>query len=128
MSHQQLSMIECSSCGQQLGHLYEDYYELTIKLERELKNGKIDGSYKTRHGDDLSMFLKTYYDWATDNAEKAVFQPANIIARALLRIKELDTKDLPFGMKTELDGQRDVHEVRVCCLRMFQCDPSAQSF
>lgn len=137
MSHYELQMIECSSCGNIVGHLYDDYYALRGQLQKELDSGRKvpSGSYVVKAtGDDIGPYLRTYYEWANDqidedpSAIKAIiaqrYQPANIVARAMLRIKELDKDDLPFGSKREADGQLSRFETRMCCLRMMQTDPT----
>jgi len=122
----QLPMLECSNCGQHLGHMYEDYYTLTKKLMEDLANLDVPvGTYKTSNGnDDLTPFIKTYYTWYTKQSEPVpIHLPGNIIARGLLRLRELKDDDLPFGSAVEDDGQMSIYEPRICCLRMFQTDP-----
>lgn len=123
----ELPMLECSSCGQHLGHLYEDYYRLTKQLMEELETQSVPyGDYTTSQGDDLTSFVQTYYTWLIEQDQTRsipVHEPCNIIARALLRTRELKLEHLPFGSAKEDDGQMSVHEARICCLRMFQTDP-----
>jgi DNA-directed RNA polymerase subunit N (RpoN/RPB10) len=115
-------MPECSSCGQYVSHLMDDYYKLTTQLIKELPNPT--GSYITKDGDDITPFIKTYYTWVGNS--KPQYMPGNIVARALLRIKDLKQQDLPFGSNRTTDGQLSLTtETRICCLRMFQTDPVA---
>jgi len=124
-------MIECSSCGTVVGHLIYDYYRLSKQLIEDLKeNGVPTGSYRvteTGYEDDLTPFVTTYYQWLaqhqSDDPPPVEYKPVNVIARALLRRRELDPADLPFGSKREEDGQLSMLEERFCCLRMLQTDP-----
>lgn len=120
-------MLECSNCGQHVGHLYEDYYTLTKQLTDELARRDVpNGTYRTISGDDISSYINTYYSWYDKNKEGVQVpkhEPGNIIARALLRTRELEAEHLPFGSTTESDGQMSIHEARICCIRMFQTDP-----
>jgi len=127
MALYQLPMLECSSCGQHLGHLYEDFYVLTKQLKNELENYKRPtGTYSAKYnGDDITEFVRVYYEWydQQEGANIPVHEPANIVARALLRTQELDPSHLPFGSNVQDDGQLSIHEARICCLRMLQTDP-----
>lgn len=126
MALYELPMLECSSCGQHLGHLYEDFYTLTKQLINELKSsGRPTGSYVTKADDDITEFVQTYYDWYNqqEGADAPVHEPANIVARALLRTQRLEPTHLPFGSNVQDDGQLSIHEARICCLRMLQTDP-----
>jgi len=120
----QLSMSECSSCGTHLGHLMEDYYNFSSTLIEDIRaNGKplLNEDYYTSDGRDLKeLYLTVYYEWLDSN--KSSYTPINVIQRALLRHIPLKEEDLPYAV--EADGQRGMHEPRVCCLRMFLCDPS----
>jgi DNA-directed RNA polymerase subunit N (RpoN/RPB10) len=117
-------MLECSSCGTHLGHLYEDYHALSARLTKDLQSGSL-GQYVTRADDDLTEFISTYYKWygSVDKSLYPKHEPGNIVARALLRTRKLKEEHLPFGSTTEPDGQISVHETRICCLRMLQTDP-----
>lgn len=122
----ELPMLECSSCGTHLGHLYEIYYTLRDQLTDDLViNGTPNQTYTGANGDDLTPFITTYYEWlnTVDKDKVPDHQPSNIIARALLRTRELEKEHLPFGSAKEDDDQMSVHEARICCLRMFQTDP-----
>jgi DNA-directed RNA polymerase subunit N (RpoN/RPB10) len=132
MALYRIPMIECSSCGQCIGHLFEDYYDLSKRLIDELKDNEIPNSdyTVTSTSDDIRPFLKTYYIWYSNltDDEKLnvpVHSPANVVARALLRLEELKTSDLPFGSAREDDNQISAFEARICCLRMFMSDPGA---
>lgn len=122
----ELPMLECSNCGQHLGHMYNDYYILTKQLMEELKNTDVPrGTYITSYDDDISDYISTYYSWyqTQDVNMVPVHEPGNIVARALLRTRTLKPEHLPFGSATEADGQLSIHEGRICCMRMFQTDP-----
>lgn len=125
MALYQLPMIECSSCGQHLGHLYESYYTLTQQLTEELKNYDTpSGTYRADNGDDISQFINTYYTWYNQQEGPVpTHEPCNIVARALLRLRELEPEHLPFGSTREPDGQMSFYEARICCMRMLQTDP-----
>jgi hypothetical protein len=123
-----LPMSECSSCGRFLGHLYDDHIQLTKKLEKDLsESGGPRGSYIGEHSEiDITEFIRVYYTWSQSqgNQDKAVFKPLNIVASAFLALKPLETADLPFGTRREVDGQRTVFDHPLCCLRMFQGNPN----
>ena len=124
----QLSMSECSSCGTHLGHLIENYYNFSSTLIEDIRaHGGIpilNDDYITSDGRDLKqLYLTVYYKWlAEDPPSRSFYTPINVIQRALLRHIQLTPKDLPYTV--EADGQRGLHEPRMCCLRMFLCDPS----
>jgi DNA-directed RNA polymerase subunit N (RpoN/RPB10) len=128
-----LPMIECSSCGNQLGHLFVPYLNMSKQLLRDtvsadrdydsIIDALTDNKSKYEYDDgDASAFLITYYTWAKDHRDQDVFQPSNLVARALLEIKTLDNARLPFG-RPGSDGQRNAYDARTCCLREFQCTP-----
>jgi hypothetical protein len=123
-------MIECSTCGNCLGHLYRDYVRLAIQLSRDLASDVIpepkDKRYTYGDGDSIAPFLHTYYTWVEQNPKyKDIYEPQNVVARAMLRLRELKPEHLPFG-KPAADGQRNQYEAALCCLRMLQLDPSSQ--
>jgi len=138
-----LPMIECSSCGKIIGHLYHDYYELSLKTSRILKSltdkeddlstvykalaDQIDGNSDFKYGDgnSLSEYLSTYYEWLSENLEHDYFTPHNIVARGLLRLRDLKPEHLPINKLAE-DNQRNHFEASTCCLRMLHSDPSTQ--
>lgn len=137
MTHYDLQMIECSSCGNVVGHLFDDYYALRARLQKEINSGRdipSDQYVVQATGDDIGPFLRTFYTWVKETVDedpdsvKAFvarrYQPANIVARAMLRLKELDKEELPFGSKREADGQHSRFEPRICCLRMLGTDPT----
>lgn len=139
MSSFYLPMTDCSACNRHVGHLYDTYYSLTERLLRRLSTSTSisefaesirdsDYTYEDETGvSSIGRFLRTYYSWASKQPPKAItFEPANVVARALLRIRELRESDLPFG-RPNRDGQRNQFDASICCLRMFQCDPSMQS-
>lgn len=78
-------------------------------------------NYVSSDGRDLSQYISVYYKWAAENPERALLEPANVVARAILSLVPLEEKDLPYAV--EEDGQRGAFEARICCLRMFQTDP-----
>ena len=125
MALYQLPMLECSSCGQIVGHMYEDYYRLSEQLMKELKEQPEQiprGDYQALS--DLNPFIKTYYAWYLKNKETALeYYPCNIIARALLQTCVLVEGHLPFGSKREEDNQLSYFEPKICCLRMLETDP-----
>jgi DNA-directed RNA polymerase subunit N (RpoN/RPB10) len=127
MALEQLPMIECSSCGQCIGHLFEDYYDLSKNLIDELAYREVpSGTYITSMGDDISKFIHTYYTWYNNIEDKSgvlKYSPKNIVARALLRLQDLTEDSLPFGSDREPDMQLSPYNTRICCLRMFMSDP-----
>lgn len=128
MALEQLPMIECSSCGNCIGHLFEDYYDLSKQLIDELSRNDVpSGKYITNEGDDISEFISTYYTWydTIDKSKVLEYSPRNIVARALLRLRELSPDHLPFGTEREPDMQLSPYNTRICCLRMFMSDPGA---
>jgi hypothetical protein len=119
----------CSNCGKQLLHLYEDHVNLSKKLSDELKDhpGSVpEQDYRGEiSGKDITEFIVTYYTWKKNNPDEEIsFQPHNVVARGLLSLKQLEPNMLPFGMDREQDGQLSIFSEPVCCLRMFQCNPS----
>lgn len=128
-----LPMIECSSCGNQLGHLYNPYFILSKQLLRDTTSA--EGSYDavvdlitnnkdkyTYEDGNISDFLITYYTWAKDHTDLDLFKPSNLVARALLAVRDLTSDQLPFG-KPGQDGQRNPYDARTCCMCAFQCTP-----
>jgi DNA-directed RNA polymerase subunit N (RpoN/RPB10) len=123
----QLPMIECSSCGTHIGHLMENYYDFATQLitDINLNDGipNLDNEYITVDGRDLKvLYLKTYYQWLKKNPNQNFYTPINVLQRALLCHVAIKEEDLPYAV--EADGQRGLHEPRICCLRMFLCDPT----
>ena len=125
MALYQLPMNECSSCGQIVGHMYDDFYTLTKQLTTELKTRSIPSeTYRTTEGKDITEFIRVYYSWFDKNKGKVLeYFPANIIARALLATVPLEESLLPFGHSREPDGQISFNEPKICCLRMLETDP-----
>lgn len=117
-------MLECSSCGQYVGHLYEDYYTLTKQLVHELEHRTIPTMrYITSSNKDVSKFIHNYYTWYDQHKDEASvleYLPGAIVSRALLNLKETP---LPFGSLSEPDGQQSPFEAKICCLRMLQTNP-----
>jgi hypothetical protein len=126
-------MIECSACGKQLGHLYASYINMSKQLIRDTSS--VDGNYdalidlikentdKYNYvGGNITEFLTIYYTWAKDHPSHDLFQPSNLVARALLAINDLTPDQLPFGYQG-LDGQRNPYDARTCCMTSFQCTP-----
>jgi DNA-directed RNA polymerase subunit N (RpoN/RPB10) len=129
----QLPLIECTNCGTCVGHMFDDYYKFLKQLTDELLNGyEIPRqTYITKSGDDIGPFLRTYYTWKSTlepNSQTANiaqrYTPSSVMARALLRSKELDASELPFGSSRDEDGQLSPFEVRICCARTLQTDPT----
>jgi len=123
-----LPMIECSSCGRCVGHLYDDYYQLSIKLTRLLEKNNAEtlatADYSVEFttpnsGDNWNEFLKPYFQ---NEGLHPDYSPENLVARSLLRLRPRTAEDFPLGKKT--NGQRSPFEAKICCLRMFLCDSS----
>ncbi len=121
-------MSECSACGTHVSHLMENYYDFASALIEDIRASadgipKLRDEYITSDGRDIKeMYLKVYYAWLEKNPGKSLYTPINVLQRALLRHFPLTEAELPYA--TEADGQRGLHEPRVCCLRMFLCDPT----
>lgn len=122
-------MIECSTCGKAIGHLYGAYYRIAQYLIEVLaENRQVDPAapeYTYGTGNTLGPYLATYYGWLADQHQTDFYEPANVVARGLLRIRELQREHLPFG-RANPDGQRNQFEASICCLRMLHSDPSTQ--
>ena len=126
----QLPMIECSSCGKQVGHLYEDYQQFTRNLLKDIEqNGMppaLNDDYVTTGEEeprDIKPYLETYYNWCAANGATP-FNANNIIIRALLGLVPLEDSAIPYSI--EEDGQRGYYEVKICCMTMLMTDPSSQ--
>ena len=137
----QLPILECSSCGNYVGHLMEDYYNMSRALIDSLRAARVrpadgnvapalDDVYKTKTGKDIKPYLEAYYKWEATipaGSKKIRLSPPNVVARALLDDKEPpaegDEKFYLIGGPLEADGQRNLMEPRGCCLRMFMGDP-----
>lgn len=122
MSAYQLPIIECTNCGQITGHLYDDYYKYLKQLIKDLEEG--NALTPANYGD-IYAFLNTYYTWFKREGDpRNAYGPAGVVARALLRTKELEESDLPFGSLREADNQFSMHIVRHCCLKTLLTDPT----
>ena len=125
-----LPMIECSTCGNSVGHLYADYDRLTQKLKEVLHAGTAlsptSEGFTYGDGSSLAPYLATYYTWLQGGTHPDLYEPANVVARGLLRIRDLEPAHLPFG-RLNPDGQRNQFEASICCLRMLHSDPSTQT-
>jgi hypothetical protein len=131
MATYHLPMIECSTCGTCIGEKYSTYYRITAYLNDILKSGRAieatDERFCYGDGDSLGPFLAVYYAWLKTQPPSAdLYEPANVVARGLLRLRELKAEYLPFG-KANPDGQRNQFEASICCLRMLHLDPSTQT-
>lgn len=130
------SMIECSNCGNQLGHLHSMYYKYgkaftawytTADSLREFASSNttyiVDTEEPRR---DIAEWLKTYCSWLADHMnpdDPLPYTSYNLVARALLAYTPLDVEELPFGSRAKT-GRSDLTEAKYCCLRMFMCDPT----
>lgn len=138
-----LPMIECSSCGRVLGHLYEEYYaqgmflaglvENLITIEEYQQFAAKD--YSGELGEGWTNFLQPYFKWLSElPAEefsehvKYMFTPHNLVARALLHPHSLGPrKSFPINIRDK-NGQYLLTETKYCCLRMFKCDNSRATY
>lgn len=129
MAAYHLPMIECSTCGTCLGDKYGDYYRITAYLGEVLKTGQpidpADPKFHYGDGESLGPFLAVYYTWLKGQSVN-LYEPSNVVARGLLRLRELKAEYLPFG-RVNPDGQRNQFEASICCLRMLHLDPSTQT-
>lgn len=130
----QLPMIECSSCGKIVGHLYHDYYNALLVLESihdKLVNGSMSLSAAQAMFDGLEngnlweKYLGKYYDYVQKHSEfdHTLFAPKSLICHALLFHRKLEDSDLPLN-----EHSRDPGCVKYCCMRMLQCDNSQASY
>jgi hypothetical protein len=126
-----LSMLECSTCGTCLGDKYK-YLQQFVPLLQKMRDENINAGFEGfegfevfKYGDGLTLapFLTTYYTWLSTHIDQDIYEPSNVIARGLLRIRELLPEHLPFG-RLNRDGQRNQFEASICCLRMLHCDPN----
>lgn len=126
----QLPMIECSSCGNIVGHLYDDYYlalETLTPIHDDLVTGRLTPSSvvslfsKLKNGNIFEHYLQLYYEDLVENGRDAnLYTPAALVSKALLFHRELRPSDLPLH-----EHERDPMTcVKYCCTRMFLCDNS----
>jgi hypothetical protein len=136
-----LPMIECGNCGRRIGHLYQDYYNLGMKLEEELaaidglteeeleaNSGKYTEMFKSEtSGDNWNDFLAVYFKWKKQQSSPVPVHTAfNLVVKSLLRLRPLDSKFLPFGMNRE--DPIALVENRYCCPIKFMCDNSRATY
>ena len=131
----QRPMIECTSCGRQVGHLIIPYKHCLNELST-VHDGLIRGDIVFQDFIDslseeqqerwakynLANYLKPYYEWLQRNeSNKAhVMSCAGILANAFLTYLDLDgeinANDVfPLNMNS-------FTATRYCCLRMLHCD------
>lgn len=129
-------MIECSTCGRCIGHMYEDYYNLGHVLS-EIIAGKTSGDLADEDHSDVmqtdgknlwTYFLQPYFQYLKTHPDEDVpsFTPYNLVARALLRIHPWKPTDLPFWQP--VNGHHDMRNPKYCCMRMFTCDNSKATY
>ena len=130
-----LPMIECSSCGKVLGHLYEDYYNLGALLERlsqendalSLANSDHTEDFRTPNShDNWNEFIKPYFRWLVEHPDdRDMYTPHNIVARSLLRPYG-EVSRMPINLRVL--GKPLLTDARYCCLRMFMTDNSRATY
>lgn len=122
----QLPMIECSSCGKIIGHLYKDFYDAVMTLEKHhdsfLKGADGSGLFRALRNEDIwAKYLKKYYEHlrSDTSVDANLYSPKALVAKALLFHRYLQDSDLPLH-----EHERDSGCVRYCCIRMLMCDNS----
>ena len=127
-----LSMPTCSSCGKAMNNLYNDHADLTKKLTKAIESNEVELTtfYARDSEKDCTQFIRTFYKWKRKNDEEnniaKIYQPSVVVAHALLKFNDspLTEDELPFGCgRREVDGQRSVFNVSLCCLRQLLCKP-----
>ncbi len=132
----QLPYVQCVTCGNQIGHLFNSFYQLTYNLEEKTNNyhnlliaGKIspdsvdDSLFVTDEINIWSSFLKGYYEWFQNSGQTACNMSAKgLVIQALLADYNLETEKeikehLPFNFSNQ-------DAVRYCCRTAFLTDNS----
>ena len=130
----QLPMIECSSCGKYVGHLFDQYYNAILVLEDKhqgILNG--EGNLDTEDPYDLggiwTNYIRVYYKFMLGKKESLseeqykrlanLYSVRALIQKALLFHRPLTDDDLPLN-----EHERDTGCVRACCKRALACDNS----
>ena len=129
----QLPYVQCITCGNQLGHLFSEYYQLSYNLENQnyhndllsgnIKPSEVDESlFSTDTGYNIwTSFLKGYYTWIQKGNEcnmtiKGLVMQA-LLADYNLSNEEEIKKHLPFNFS-------DQDSVRYCCRTALLTDNS----
>ncbi len=131
----QLILIQCLSCGNQLGHLYKYFYNCSHVIHKD-HQGILDDLSKFDKDEDFKKqfnvehgkftrnlwdtFLKTYYTWLlTDESKpyRELYTAKSLILQALLSKDVLDKEKLPLNFSSP-------DAVRYCCRSVFLCDNS----
>lgn len=128
----ELPMIECSSCGKIVGHLYELLYKEKKILNSEIEQGITIHKYLSDEKNELIIpegisddlynnFYKPYYEYIriSKNKTEIELSSCNMIIRALLTDI---TEKIKFPIN---DNASDA--VRYCCIRTLACDSSDMS-
>lgn|SRR3990167_5569989 len=128
----ELPMIECSSCGKIVGHLYELYYSERKILLTEIEEGITMHEYLSNNENELmkpdklsdylydNFYLKYYnYIRTLDIKKEVELSASNMIIRAVLTDY---TDEVKFPIN---DNASDA--VRYCCMRTLACDSSDMS-
>lgn len=128
----QRPMIECTSCGRQVGHLIIPYKKCLSNLDKQHKqllegtvtfqsflDGLVDSDREVWDKLKLRNYLEPYYQWYQSNSEFEL-SSAGLLAHAFLTYLDLDepvdaTTVFPLYMNS-------FYATRYCCLRMLHCD------
>lgn len=123
-------MIECSSCGNIVGHLIDDYYT-AVKILSDIHDNLIKNEItlsaaeslfsSLKNGNIFTNYLKLYYeDMNRNKRDPSLYSPSALVAKALLFHRKLRQSDLPLN-EHEKD---EMTCVKICCTRMLLCDNS----
>lgn len=127
-------MLTCSSCQASIGGFHEVYARLCLLLipnekcpETQLK--LLEKRHPTTEGkEELKAieYLIAYYTWAVDThaGVQEIMGVTTLVARALLDPLPCTSDRLPyFSQDREKDGQRNILDVSLCCVRMLATSP-----
>ena len=135
----QLPYMQCVTCGNQLGHLFNNYYQMSYNLE-ESKNNYHDDLIKKKikpsdvderlflledeegDGNIWTSFLKGYYTWLQDTGNTCTMTAKGLVMQALLANYNLTNEEeikehLPFNFSNQ-------DTVRYCCKTALLTDNS----
>lgn len=126
----ELPIIECTSCGKIVGHLYEQYYRHdkilqkyhlnylnpeTVLVQPEEFSTETDKTLWENCYLPYYQYLRTVHAVQPMNFKFALLNEKNLIARALLS----DDYKLSFPI-----NDNGAQATRYCCLRTLLCDAS----
>jgi hypothetical protein len=129
-------MLTCSSCQASVGGLHEVYEDLCMALVATEKDprkqlAKIDqmmmvSTTTTPQKHRALAYMRSYYEWhvSRDEEDLDLMGVVTLAARALLDPCPCTHDRLPyFSRDRERDGQPNVLDVSLCCVRMLSTSP-----